>query len=166
MTKTSLSGGFALTFFLCGSVLPQQAIAAEQLWWHEMIGATKANQKALKNGVGVRVGVIDGAAFGVSDAGVVTFIHPEFGGRLDSFYGYPQGPGDWSNYNEFGDDHGTHVAGIIGASRDGTGMKGMTRRKPEQCRGVRRFPVRGNHVGCFGMGLQHRGEHRQYELRV
>jgi hypothetical protein len=74
MTKPILSSGFGLAFLLCGSVLPQNAAAQEYQWWNKMVGATKANQDALGDGSGVRVGVIDGLA---------DWTHPEFGGRLD-----------------------------------------------------------------------------------
>jgi len=114
---------FALAFLLCGSVLPQQTIAQEQQWWHVMIGA----RGGVGDGLGVTVGVLDGAAFGVNAGGDITFIHPEFEARLAAM-GYPTGPGDWSNYNVNGDFHGTHVAGIIGAARDGIGMRGVAPR--------------------------------------
>lgn len=94
-------------------------------WWHKLVGATDKNQNKLKYGNGVRVGIIDGTAFGVNPNGTVSFIHPDFGNRMDSLWGYPTAPGNWSNYSTIGDDHGTHVAGIVGAGRDGVGMRGI-----------------------------------------
>ncbi|MBM3542928.1 MAG: hypothetical protein FJX44_00240 [Alphaproteobacteria bacterium] len=109
---------------LAVSSLPQQASAKVQ-WWHKMVGATDKNQNTLKYGNGVRVGIIDGTAFGVNAAGNTIFIHPDFGNRMDSRWGYPTAPGNWSNYSTIGDDHGTHVAGIVGAGADGVGMRGI-----------------------------------------
>lgn len=65
-----------------------------------------------------------GVKVGVADTGLWT-THPEFAGRLlpgfDFVMNKPilaDAPQDW-------DGHGTHVNGIIGAARDGTGMHGV-----------------------------------------
>lgn len=94
-----------------------QDFAAEynRQWGLRMIGLDP-ELAARWNGAGVLVGV--------SDTGLETgmMMHPEFAGRLNglSYDGYTDGPLD-----EDTDAHGTHVAGIIAANRDGLGMSGV-----------------------------------------
>lgn len=74
------------------------------------IGVTESLQNQFNNGSGVVVGVIDGLAY---------VFHPEFESRYINLWVDTGG-----TYNSF-DDHATHVSGIIGAARDGTGMVGV-----------------------------------------
>ncbi|HXG78845.1 MAG TPA: S8 family serine peptidase [Methyloceanibacter sp.] len=130
MRLKRLCAGIAAAFPLLAVLLPSKGSAAEYKWWNRMVGATAANQVALGDGAGIRVGVIDGLAVGVDPLAAgptptLTFVHPEFVPRIDAdhVFGYP--PDSWSNYNGIGDRHGTHVAGIVGAARDGIGMAGI-----------------------------------------
>ncbi|MCS3408712.1 autotransporter outer membrane beta-barrel domain-containing protein [Serratia sp. AKBS12] len=88
-------------------------------WGLEAIGAQHAYARGY-NGNGVSIGIFDESVF----------THPEFNGRLnkvdandaynfDALDGFPQ-LGDIM----FG-DHGTHVAGIAAAARDGNEMHGV-----------------------------------------
>lgn len=100
---------------LMSSVASAQDFQAEfdNQWGLRMIGVDKALKKGL-DGKGVRVGVAD-TGLQIGDK-----LHPELVGRfrglgIDGFGG------------SLDDDngHGTHVAGIIAASRDGEGMMGV-----------------------------------------
>lgn len=65
-----------------------------------------------------------GVAVGIANSGIDT-RHPEFAGRLlpghDFMTGRPILPGDAVDLN----NHGTHIAGIVAAARDGIGMQGV-----------------------------------------
>jgi subtilase-type serine protease len=76
-------------------------------WGLAAIGAQHALEKGI-TGAGVAVGVVDE---------IFQTTHPEFAGRVHPYAFNPlgQSPGD----------HGTHVAGIIGAGRNGFGMEGV-----------------------------------------
>lgn len=76
-------------------------------WGLAAIGAQYALEKGI-TGSGVVVGVVDG---------IIERTHPEFAGRIFPYTYDPTGSP--------GDVHGTHVAGIIGAARDGVGMEGV-----------------------------------------
>jgi subtilase-type serine protease len=76
-------------------------------WGLAAVGAQYALAKGL-TGAGVAVGGVDG---------IFQTTHPEFAGRI---YPYTFNPYDRQN-----DTHGTHVAGIIGAARNGVGMEGV-----------------------------------------
>jgi hypothetical protein len=76
-------------------------------WGLAAIGAQYALEKGI-TGAGVAVGVVDG---------IFQTTHPEFAGRIYPFEYNPQSLGP--------NDHGTHVAGIIGAGRNGFGMEGV-----------------------------------------
>ncbi|HWK32984.1 MAG TPA: S8 family serine peptidase, partial [Hyphomicrobium sp.] len=76
-------------------------------WGLAAIGAQYALERGI-TGAGVRVGVVDG---------IFQTSHPEFAGRVDPFQFNPNNLGP--------DAHGTHVAGIIGAARNGIGMEGV-----------------------------------------
>lgn len=68
-------------------------------------------------GAGVRVGVLD--------SGIDAF-HPEFrGGKITGGYDFYSNLPYQSGLGEDYDGHGSHVAGIIGALRDGVGMHGV-----------------------------------------
>jgi len=76
-------------------------------WGLAAIGAQYALEKGI-TGAGVAVGVVDG---------IFQTTHPEFDGRINAFEYNPQSLAP--------DAHGTHVAGIIGAGRNGFGMEGV-----------------------------------------
>lgn len=76
-------------------------------WGLAAIGAQYALEKGI-TGAGVAVGVVDG---------IFQTTHPEFAGRIYPFEYNPQSLGP--------NAHGTHVAGIIGAGRNGFGMEGV-----------------------------------------
>jgi len=87
----------------------QQIMDAEfdAQWGLAAVGAQYALERGL-TGAGVGVVVVD-TAFQTT--------HPEFDGRVGAFQYNPNG--------ELAGDHGTHVAGIIGAGRNGFGMEGV-----------------------------------------
>lgn len=73
------------------------------------VGVTQSLHQNVSNGSGVIVGILDG---------LVDYRQKEFASRLTTTrYGY----GDYDVFS----DHGTHVAGIVGAAADGKGMVGM-----------------------------------------
>ncbi len=76
-------------------------------WGLAAIGAQYALEKGI-TGAGVAVGVVDG---------IFQTTHPEFDGRINPFEYNPQSLAP--------NAHGTHVAGIIGAGRNGFGMEGV-----------------------------------------
>jgi len=76
-------------------------------WGLATVGAQHALAKGL-TGAGVVVGIVDG---------VVQLDHPEFAGRVFSYQYNPGGDPP--------DHHGTHVAGIASAGRNGFGMEGV-----------------------------------------
>ena len=79
-------------------------------WGLATVGAQYALGRGL-TGQGVVVGVVDS---------LVQFSHPEFQIPSDRIYPYNYIPGSTTP-----GDHGTHVAGIIGAGRNGFGMEGV-----------------------------------------
>ncbi len=79
-------------------------------WGLAAVNAQYALEKGL-TGQGVVVGVVDS---------LVQFSHPEFQLPTDRIYSYNYIPGSTTPGN-----HGTHVAGIIGAGRNGFGMEGI-----------------------------------------
>ncbi|HWK39930.1 MAG TPA: S8 family serine peptidase [Hyphomicrobium sp.] len=87
----------------------QQIVDAEfdAQWGLAAVGAQYALAKGL-TGAGVVIGIVDG---------VVQLDHPEFAGRVFSYQFNPLG--------EAPDHHGTHVAGIASAGRNGFGMEGV-----------------------------------------
>ena len=92
------------------SVVVSNAMASEFTGNLAQIGVSESLQNNFNNGSGVVVGVIDGWAYS---------LHPEFDIRYINVWFDKDG-----TYNSF-DDHATHVSGIIGAARDGTGMVGV-----------------------------------------
>src|SRR4051812_35647273 len=74
-------------------------------WGLEAIGAQYALARGL-TGAGVGVVVVDSS---------FQQTHPEFSGRVGPYIYNAIPPGE----------HGTHVAGIIGAARNGIGMEGV-----------------------------------------
>jgi subtilisin family serine protease len=76
-----------------------------------MIGASTANDAGY-TGSGVKVAVVD--------SGIEQF-HPEFSGITIGGQSYVSGKSNIDDVN----GHGTHVAGIIAARRDGQGMRGV-----------------------------------------
>lgn len=83
--------------------------AAEYLSSLGQVGVTPSLHQNVSDGSGVTVGILDT---------LVDYRHKEYSGRIvTNRYGY-------GDYDFFG-DHGTHVAGIIGAAANGTGMVGV-----------------------------------------
>lgn len=80
-------------------------------WGLAMIHADKAYQLGY-TGQGITVGIIDTG---------IKPTHPEFLGRPISGYDFALGTSSLQDI----DGHGSHVAGIIGAARDGAGMYGV-----------------------------------------
>lgn len=81
-------------------------------WFLEHIDAAEAYARGY-TGKDILVGVIDTG---------LDVTHPEFQGRVSPFsYSFADFSRDVSDRNH----HGTHVAGIIGAARDGKGMMGV-----------------------------------------
>ena len=87
---------------------------ANELSWNlKLIGLTPTFYTNQPLGQGVRVGVLDGLA---------DYNHLEFSGRLNRSWLSPNG-----QYTSF-DNHGSHVAGIIGAAMNGKGTMGVAPR--------------------------------------
>jgi hypothetical protein len=100
----------ALSTSTMSAVISDAAAAGEFQSNLAQIGVTESLQNQFNNGSGVVVGVIDGYA---------RISHSEFDSRFINFW-----LSTFGTYN-FLDDHATHVSGIIGAARDGTGMVGV-----------------------------------------
>ncbi|WP_411704170.1 autotransporter outer membrane beta-barrel domain-containing protein [Edaphovirga cremea] len=88
-------------------------------WALEYIGAHYAYARGY-NGEGVSIGIFDESVF----------THPEFAGKLNKIDAAdPYNFSDHPNFPNLGDyifgDHGTHVAGIAAAARNGQGMHGV-----------------------------------------
>jgi len=99
---------------VAATLLAGTAVADEfgRNWGLAMVGVDVARGQGL-TGKGVRIGVIDTG---------IDSTHPEFEARY-------AGGIDFTTYGDPGDDaddHGTHVAGIIGAADDGVGMQGVS----------------------------------------
>lgn len=95
--------------FFGGAAQAQSVMDAEfnAQWGLAFINAQYALERGI-TGQGVAVGVVDG---------IFETTHPEFAGRIYPFEYNP---------NHLGPNaHGTHVAGIIGAARNGVGMEGI-----------------------------------------
>jgi hypothetical protein len=95
---------------VAGLVLAAGSAAAQE--YKTPLGQIKVTptlHSSVSDGSGVTVAILDGLA----DPN-----HPEFGGRLTGI-GY-----DTGTYTHY-DNHGTHVAGIVGAAANGTGMVGV-----------------------------------------
>lgn len=80
-------------------------------WGLDSIGAAEAYALGL-DGSGVKVGVVDSE---------IDVTHPEFAGRIGGQYDYVGHP---PNLVEFA-GHGTAVASVVAANRDGVGMHGV-----------------------------------------
>ena len=108
-----LSAACALALIMSSGAFAQDFQAEfDSQWGLKMIGVDKALAKGL-DGRGVTVGVAD------SGLQIGDDLHPELVGRyVDGVDGFGLGLTDL-------DGHGTHVAGIIAASRDGRGMLGV-----------------------------------------
>lgn len=108
MSKTYKLSCLSLTF-LVQSVLAQQLTEKEYEdeynanWGLKAIKADAAYQKGL-SGQGIKIGVVDAGA---------ALNHREFVGSQHS------------KFEEKDSQHGTHVAGIIAAKKDGQGMHGV-----------------------------------------
>ena len=61
-----------------------------------------------------------GVTVGVADMGIVDFTHPEFAGKDNNTIVYDALHGKYDDLS-----HSTHVAGIVAANKDGTGMHGV-----------------------------------------
>ena len=66
----------------------------------------------------------DGVVVAVVDDGIDS-SHPEFVNRIVDARGILGGLRDTGDLETYNDDHGTHVAGIIGAADDGNGITGV-----------------------------------------
>ncbi len=119
-SQASLHGGQASMtaggFAAAPAALPGDAYVLEYAlsWPLDMVGAAAAHARGL-TGQGVLVAVID--------SGIDT-AHPEFAGRISPL-SRDFGEEDDGLGVEDRDGHGTHVAGIIGAARNGYGMVGV-----------------------------------------
>jgi subtilase-type serine protease len=111
IARLTIAATYAAAAFAAATpaVAQQQFMDAEfnAQWGLAAIGAQYALAKGY-TGQGVVVGVVDGP---------IQTTHPEFAGRIFPFSFNPDG--DPPEY------HGTHVAGIIGAARNGVGMEGV-----------------------------------------
>ena len=111
--KTVSTAALAAALMTCAGAATAQTTETDAQWGLRMIGAQAAYDRGY-TGSGIVVGILDGG---------LDMTHPEFRGRLHpfSFDVTTNGPvvGDLPN------GHGTHVAGIIGAARDGRGMHGV-----------------------------------------
>ena len=81
----------------------------------DLINATDAYVQGY-TGKGVIVGVADYP---------VNFAHQEFSGKQNSSIVYDELNGDYGELTWHDLDHGTHVAGIVAANKDGVGMHGV-----------------------------------------
>lgn len=108
-TDRSVLASLLLSGLTWTSAQAQTVVDAEfdAQWGLAAIGAQYALERGI-TGAGVTVGVVDG---------IFQKDHPEFAGRVGSFEFNPSNLGP--------DSHGTHVAGIIGAGRNGFGMEGV-----------------------------------------
>ncbi|HKY96019.1 MAG TPA: S8 family peptidase, partial [Kiloniellales bacterium] len=100
----ALLGATALTLLLTAGAQAQEYKAPLT-----QIGVTSSLHNNISNGSGVLVGILDG---------LVDTKHPELAGRVSTVKyanGVYTAPGK----------HGTHVAGIVGAAANGTGMVGV-----------------------------------------
>lgn len=111
MTRTIATVALATAFAACALPAAAQSVEGNQ-WALRLIDAQAAYDRGY-TGRGVLVGILDSG---------LDVTHGEFLGRIApySFNGDGGGPitGD-------PDGHGTHVAGIIGAARDGRGTHGV-----------------------------------------
>ncbi len=127
ITRGRIARGLAIAAALCmqGSGAWAQSLSVwqtpEYYRSHALDQVNAANAYALGfTGAGVLVATVD--------SGLDT-RHPEFAGRVQ--YGYdfsnnvPILPNEDHDLGESQGSHGTHVAGIIGAARDGVGMQGV-----------------------------------------
>lgn len=103
--KPGLATLLALATALTGGAAGAQEYKAPL----SQIKVTATTHSSVSNGSGVTVAILDGLA---------DVAHPEFGGRLSGI-GY-----DGGVYTDY-DRHGTHVAGIVGAAANGSGMVGV-----------------------------------------
>lgn len=101
--------------------LPESWVTDEfkQQWGLEAIGAQYAYARGY-TGKGINIGIFDESVF----------PHPEFAGRLDKAdadepYNFSESSGFYDEGEIIFGDHGTHVAGIAAAARDGIGMHGV-----------------------------------------
>jgi len=111
-SDTASSGSFSTEYYAGGSVAaPKSGLPA--------IDAKAFNDYGY-TGRGVRVAVVDSGIDG---------NHPEFAGRTGLGTNFAESSvtawGDCANSAGGGCGHGTHVAGIIGANRDGTNSRGV-----------------------------------------
>ncbi|HSK40419.1 MAG TPA: S8 family serine peptidase, partial [Arenibaculum sp.] len=102
LAKLRFVGVLAASTFLCHTGFAGVAAGDELTWNMRLIGVSPQLHSTRAKGSGIRVGVLDGYA---------NHTHREFGTRLDRPWGSPGG-----TYTRY-DDHGTHVAGIVGAAR-------------------------------------------------
>jgi len=111
-SDSATSGAFATEYYAGGSVAaPRSGLPA--------IDAKAFNDYGY-TGSGVKVAVVDSGIDG---------SHPEFSGRAGLGTNFAESGvtawGDCANTGSGGCGHGTHVAGIIGANRDGTNSRGV-----------------------------------------
>lgn len=100
-------------------------------------GAAAAWAKDHTGSSSIVIGVIDegimhnhedlnGNVLNPGEVGKTAGVHDDGNGLVDDLYGWDFVENNNSVYDGTGDDHGTHVAGTIGAKNNGTGVVGVS----------------------------------------